>query len=226
MRAFLRDINPELINVYRAVRDEPRLLMLRLDEHLANFRRDRETYYYLVRSRHHLPKGEVVERASRMIFLNKTCFNGLWRVNARGEFNVPIGSHKNPSLYDEENLFSASRALQRVHLAEQDFRDTLSQLGPGDFAYIDPPYVPVSATASFTSYAKEDFGAEEQRELAAQFIAAADRGARLMLSNSDTPFVRQLYQRFQIHTVQARRAINCDGSKRGEVSEVVITAGG
>ena len=200
--------------------------MRRLDEHLRNFQRDRENYFYLVRSRHHLPKNDVVERASRMVFLNKTCFNGLWRVNARGEFNVPIGSNKNPALYDEENIISASRALQRVHLDEQDFRDTLSQLGPGDFAYIDPPYVPLTATANFTSYAKEDFGPEEQRELAAQFTAAAGRGARLMLSNSDTPFVRQLYQRFQIHAVKARRAINCDGSKRGEVSEVVIVAGG
>lgn len=200
--------------------------MRQLDEHLANFKKNRENYFYLVRSKHHLPKTDVVERAARMIFLNKTCFNGLWRVNARGEFNVPIGSNKNPSLYDEENIFAANRALQRVHLDEQDFRDTLSQLGPGDFAYIDPPYVPLTATSNFTSYAKEDFGPEEQHELAAHFTAAADRGARLMLSNSDTAFVRQLYRRFQIHTVQARRAINCDGTKRGEVSEVLITAGG
>jgi DNA adenine methylase len=226
MRAFLRDTNPELINAYRAVRDHPIELMRRLDEHLAAFKVDRANYYYDVRSRHHLPEAAVVERAARMIFLNKTCFNGLWRVNARGEFNVPIGSHKNPSLYDEENILSASRALQGMHLDVQDFRETLRQTRANDFVYVDPPYVPISQTANFTSYAKEDFGLEEQRELAALFASAARRGVRLMLSNSDTPLVRELYHGFHAHVVQARRAINCDGSKRGEINEVVITAFG
>jgi DNA adenine methylase len=105
----------------------------------------------------------------------------------------------------------------------QDFRETLNQARPGDFAYVDPPYYPVSITASFTAYAKEDFGEGEQRELHAVFAEAARRGVCLMLSNSDTPFIRKLYRDFQIHTVQARRAINCDGSKRGHVNEVVVT---
>lgn len=222
MRAFLRDINAELINTYLAVRDYPRELMGRLDQHAARFRAAREKYYYLVRAQHHLPAAEIVERAARMIFLNKTCFNGLWRVNARGEFNVPVGSNKKPGLYDEENILAASRALEGAHLGVQDFRDTLSETRAGDFVYVDPPYVPVSATASFTSYTKEDFGEGEQRELRAVFADAARRGARLMLSNSDTPLIRRLYREFQIHTVQARRAINCDGSKRGEVNEVVV----
>jgi DNA adenine methylase len=225
MRAFLRDINPELINTYLAVRDFPEELMRRLDAHLLRFRADRENYFYLIRAQHHLPAGEVVERAARMIFLNKTCFNGLWRVNARGEFNVPIGSHGNPSLYDRANILAASHALRDVHLATQDFRDTMNEARRGDFAYIDPPYVPISATASFTSYTKEDFGAEEQRELAALFSDAARRGVHQMLSNSDVPFVRNLYRGFKIQTVQARRAINCDGSKRGTVNEVVVTSG-
>ena len=228
MRAFLRDINPELINTYLAVRDFPQELMRRLDEHAARFRAEKDDYFYLVRAQHHLTGDDkkIVERAARMIFLNKTCFNGLWRVNARGEFNVPIGSNKNPGLYDEENLLAASRALEGVHLAVQDFRETLNQTRRGDFAYVDPPYYPVSATASFTSYAKEDFGEGEQRELHAVFAEAARRGARLMLSNSDAPFIRKLYRDFQIHTVQARRAINCDGSKRGAVNEVVVTTNG
>lgn len=223
MRAFLRDINPELINTYRAVRDHAPALMSRLDEHLAAFRTNRENYFYEVRAKHQLPENQIVERAARMIFLNKTCFNGLWRVNARGEFNVPIGSHKNPSLYDEENILAASRALEGVHLEVQDFRVTLAETRRGDFAYVDPPYYPVSLTASFTSYTKEDFGVEEQHELHAVCASAAARGVRLMISNSDTPFIRKLYRDFQIHTVQARRAINCDGSKRGEVNEVVVT---
>jgi DNA adenine methylase len=224
MRAFLRDINPELINTYLAVRDFPHELMRRLDEHAAEFKDKGDDYFYFVRAQHHLTgdNKKIVERAARMIFLNKTCFNGLWRVNARDEFNVPVGSNKNPGLYDEENLLAASRVLEGVHLAVQDFRETLNQTRRGDFAYIDPPYYPVSATASFTSYAKEDFGEGEQRELHAVFAGAARRGASLMLSNSDTPFIRKLYCDFQIHTVQARRAINCDGSKRGHVNEVVV----
>jgi DNA adenine methylase len=223
MRGFLRDINAELINTYIAVRDFPNELMSRLDEHAERFHADRENYFYLVRAQHHISATEVVERAARMIFLNKTCFNGLWRVNARGEFNVPIGSSKNPSLYDEENILAASRALEGVHLAVQDFRDTLNETRRGDFAYIDPPYFPISLTANFTSYTKEDFGAEEQRELHAVFADAARRGVSLMLSNSDTTFIRKLYHDFRIHTVQARRMVNCDGTKRGEVNEVVVT---
>jgi DNA adenine methylase len=208
-----------------AVRDFPQELMRQLDAHLARFRTARANYFYLVRDQHDLPASEVVERAARMIFLNKTCFNGLWRVNASGEFNVPVGSHKNPNLYERANILAASHALRNVHLATQDFRDTMNEIRRGDFAYIDPPYVPVSATASFTSYTKEDFGAEEQHELAVLFADASRRGVRLMLSNSDVLFVRNLYRGFKIYTVQARRAINCDGSKRGAVNEVVVTSG-
>jgi DNA adenine methylase len=206
MRAFLRDNNAELINAYRAVQQFPNALMRALDEHLAAFKADRERYYYLVRSRHHVAQASllanpgnpeqpqagmlalpeiIVERAARFIFLNKTCFNGLYRVNARGEFNVPIGSHKNPALYDRDNLLAANWALRDAHLAVQDFRETLNETRKGDFVYIDPPYFPVSATASFTSYTKEDFGAAEQEELAALFADAVQRGVRLMLSNSD-----------------------------------------
>lgn len=224
MRAFLRDNNDELINAYITVRDEPILLMKRLDEHLVNFKADRERYYYVVRSQHHLEKQKRIERAARMIFLNKTCFNGLWRVNGRGEFNVPIGSHKNPTLYDKENILAASRALANVHLETKDFRETLGETRPGDFVYLDPPYYPVSPTANFTSYTKDDFGPEQQRELAALFSTAVLRGVRLMLSNSDTEFIRNQYTEFEIHVVKARRAINCDGMKRGQINEIVVVA--
>ena len=225
MKALLRDINGELINTYRAVRDCPRELMQQLDAHAAKFKTNGDDYFYLVRSQHDLPGNEkkIVERAARMIFLNKTCFNGLWRVNARGEFNVPVGSNKKPGLYDQENILAASLALQGVHLEIQDFRRTFSETRRGDFIYVDPPYYPVSATANFTSYTKEDFGEGEQCELHAVFTDAAQRGVCVMLSNSDAPFIRRLYRDFQIHTVQARRMVNCDGSKRGAVNEVVVT---
>jgi DNA adenine methylase len=138
---------------------------------------------------------------------------------------VPVGAHQNPALYDRENILAASLALANAHLGVKDFRDTLNEAGCGDFVYIDPPYVPVSRTANFTSYTKDAFGPEQQRELAALFAAAALRGARLMLSNSDTPFVRELYRGFAMHAVRARRAINCDGSKRGEINELIVTSG-
>jgi len=224
MVPHLRDNNAELINTYIAVRDFPNELMRRLDAHLKAFKAERERYYYLIRSQHHVPEKEIVERAARMIFLNKTCFNGLWRVNACGQFNVPIGSHKNPALYDRDNLLAANWALRNAHLAVQDFRDTLNETRKGDFVYIDPPYFPVSATASFTSYTKEDFGAGEQEELAALFADAARRGVRLMLSNSDTTFIEKLYRDFKPKTVRARRAISCNGATRGKINELVVTS--
>jgi DNA adenine methylase len=220
VRARLRDNNEQLVNCYRVLRDQPEALMDQLDAHLARFDQDRDRYYYLVRAGHHL--ADPLERAARMIFLNKTCYNGLWRVNAKGEFNVPIGSYKKVSLYDRDNILAASAALRNADLAVKDFRDTLAEARPGDFVYIDPPYHPVSRTANFTSYTKDDFGEAEQEELAALFADAARRGARLMLSNSDTPVVRKLYREFAIRCVQARRAINSKAERRGAVSEVLV----
>lgn len=222
MRARLFDNNAELINCYQAVRDQAEELMERLDEHLRLFRAQGEPYYY--HARKHDLTGPV-ERAARMIFLNKTCFNGLWRVNSRGHFNVPIGSYRpdKVSLYNRANLLAASQALQGAELKVQDFRKTLQSTAKGDFVYLDPPYHPVSRTASFTSYTKEDFGKAEQEELARLFAGAAGRGVALMLSNSDTPFIRGLYEGpFSVHIVKARRAVNCDGAKRGLISEVVV----
>jgi DNA adenine methylase len=226
MRAALRDTNGELINCYKRVRDNLGDLMRHLDEHLESFRKDPKHYYYLVRSQHDLK--EEVARAARMIFLNKTCFNGLWRVNAKGEFNVPIGSYRpeKVALYNAANLLAASSALRDADLAIQDFRQTLSESAPGDFLYVDPPYVPLSTTASFTSYTKENFGEREQRELATLFAEAARRGVQLLLSNSDTPLIREIYKGFQIRNVQARRAVNSNGTKRGLIPEVVVLSHG
>jgi DNA adenine methylase len=222
LRAALRDNNAELVNCYEAVRDQVEELIARLDEHLAAFRLRHGAYYYEVRKQHKLT--DRVARAARMIFLNKTCYNGLWRVNGRGQFNVPIGSYRpeKVTLYDRGNLLAASRALSDADLAVRDFRQTLAAVGPGEFVYVDPPYYPLSRTANFTSYTQENFGPTEQQELAEEFAAAARRGARLMLSNSDTPITRELYARFDLKTVQARRSVNSDGAKRGRVSELVV----
>lgn len=222
MRAALHDNNPELVNCYEVVRDQVDALMTRLDEHLKEFRSQGEPYYYQTR-RLHKPSGPV-ERAARMIFLNKTCYNGLWRVNGKGEFNVPIGSYRpeRVTLYDRDNLLAASASLQKTDLRVRDFRETFEQAQPGDFLYVDPPYYPLSRTANFTSYTLEDFGPKEQTELAQHVVKAAERGVLVMLSNSDTPQTRELYQGLVVHSVQARRAVNCDGAKRGRVSELVV----
>lgn len=225
MRAVLCDNNEELINCYQVVRDAVQDLMSHLDEHQQQFRAQGEPYYYFVRAQRKL--AGVVERASRMIFLNKTCYNGLWRVNGSGQFNVPVGSYRpdKVSLYDRSNLLAASQALQDVDLLVRDFCQTLAAADAGDFLYVDPPYYPLSPTSNFTSYTKEEFGQAEQKELAALFSRAAQRGAQLMLSNSDTPLIRNLYAGyagFKLKTVQARRAVNCDGTKRGRVSELLV----
>jgi DNA adenine methylase len=217
---LLCDNNDELINCYTIVRDEASPLMELLDRHLQRFLRNRKDYYYDVRSQHKLQ--DPLSRAARMIFLNRTCFNGLWRVNASGEFNVPMGHYTKVKLYDRGNLLAASKALSGVELLVQDFRKTFAKLRADDFVYVDPPYHPASRTAHFTAYTKDDFGLEDQRELASLFYRAARRGTNLMLSNSDTPPIRDLYRHFKIRSIKARRMINAEGRGRGVVSEVVI----
>jgi DNA adenine methylase len=219
-RYHLSDVNAELITCFLAVRDHVDELITRLAEHRDQHDHD---YYYRIRALDRQPdwaNAPGVERAARMIYLNKTCYNGLWRVNSKGQFNVPMGRYKNPDILNAERLRRASEALQGVEISVRNFEDV--QAGPGDFVYFDPPYHPLSQTASFTSYSADSFGPEDQRRLAEVFAALADKGCRVMLSNSDTEFVRELYQDFRIETVTARRAINSAGGKRGPVSEIVI----
>jgi DNA adenine methylase len=156
------------------------------------------------------------------IYLNKTCFNGLHRVNRKGEFNVPCGSYKKPRILNEEGLKEASRVLQAAELQCASFESLLEHAKPGDFIYFDPPYEPVSPTASFTSYSQDGFSREDQTRLSEVFGALDRRGCKLMLSNSDVPFIRNLYRHFQVDTVAAPRAINCNAAKRGKVTEVVV----
>jgi DNA adenine methylase len=219
---YLSEINVELLNCYRIVRDRVEDLIKLLAEHKT---RHNHEYYYFVRNRDRdsmWSHASPVERAARMIYLNKTCYNGLWRVNQQGHFNVPMGRYKNPDIVNEDRLRAASRALQGVELAAEDFELVIRRASHGDFVYFDPPYFPLSETSNFTSYARDDFGEYEQRKLALVFSEMDRRGCRVMLSNSDTPFVRELYQNYRIETVTARRVINSAKSKRGAISEVVV----
>ena len=219
-RALLTDINPTLVAAYSAIRDDVEGVITAL-RGLAG-RHSKESYYQ-VRERYNQGRRLcTTKRAAMFIYLNKTCFNGLHRVNRKGEFNVPMGSYKNPRILHEDGLHAASRALKDAQLKCAPFDALLENTKPGDFVYFDPPYEPVSQTASFTSYARDGFSQEDQTRLRDVYKALDRRGCKLMLSNSDVPFIRTLYRDFNIETVAAPRAINCDATKRGKVSELII----
>ena len=220
-QAFISDVNEELINCYQIVRDKPHELISSLHQH-----RYETDYYYNLRD---IDRDAVafaaldnVERASRLIYLNRTGFNGMYRVNKKGHFNVPFGRYVNPKIVNEPLILAASQALQDafIHIAPYD--EALSDAQSGDFVYLDPPYMPVSKTASFTSYAKDDFGFDKQEALA-DFCQFLDRKqVRFIASNAYLPPIVELYQGFQQKEIQARRAINSRADKRQSVSEILI----
>lgn len=218
-RALLSDINPALVATFVAIRDDVEGVIGGLRQLT---KRHSKARYYEVREQYNRGRQGAVNRAATFIYLNKTCFNGLHRVNRKGEFNVPVGSYQNPRILNEDGLRAASEALRGAHLRCAPFDALLEHAKPGDFVYFDPPYEPVSRTASFTSYASGGFTQDDQGRLRDVFVELDRRGCKLMLSNSDVPFIHELYSRYAVDTVAAPRAINCNGKKRGRVSEVVV----
>ncbi|MCU0565207.1 MAG: DNA adenine methylase [Oculatellaceae cyanobacterium Prado106] len=218
-QAVLTDINPSLVNVYRCVRDQVEALIKRLQKHERSHSLE---YYYQIRSTH---TGTNLEQAARLIYLNKTCFNGLYRENSKGQFNVPMGRYKNPSVCQADLLRSVSQTLQNVEIAIAPFDTILDRAHTAqDFVYFDPPYYPISATSSFTAYNRYAFNAEDQTRLRDTFAQLAQRGVKVMLSNSDCDFIRELYQDFPTHTISASRSINSNAQKRGKITEVLVTS--
>ncbi|MBN1652901.1 MAG: DNA adenine methylase [Deltaproteobacteria bacterium] len=219
-RALLCDVNRSLIDTYETVRDDVETVIALLEK-LA--RRHSAENYYAVRTRYNgSTRCSRAERTAMFIYLNKTCFNGLHRVNRKGEFNVPAGRYDKPRIFDSDALRAASRQLAAAELRSESFENLLSSAKPGDFVYFDPPYEPLSDTANFTSYTQSGFSREDQIRLRDVFVALDRRKCKLMLSNSDVPLIRALYQRFRIDRVAALRAINCDGRNRGRISELVV----
>jgi DNA adenine methylase len=221
-RAVLSDLNGELVDVYRGVKKDVEQVIRLLRDYRR--RHDADTYY---RTREIDPASlDRVQRAARLIYLNKTGYNGLYRVNRAGQFNVPFGSYVNPAICDEERLRGASTALRArgVRLEVGDFADVTARAQPGDAVYFDPPYVPRSTTANFTSYHSEAFGQEAHVRLARALESLTERGVRAVLSNSDTRFTRQLYdkRRFDVHKVQVTRPINSKSTARGTVGELLV----
>lgn len=227
-RALLADKNAELVSLYQAIKVDVEPLIDRLrgyqDDYLRLDDDARRAHFYTVRART-TEAMTTVERGARLLFLNKTCFNGLWRVNAAGQFNVPFGKYASPRILDVDVLRAAHEALAVAEIRLADFAEVTRELRRGDFAYFDPPYVPVSKTANFTAYASVRFGPADQERLATELAVLRKRGVSAMLSNASTDEMRALYEGhgFFVHTIQAARAINSDPSKRGDVSELVVT---
>ncbi|HZX93037.1 MAG TPA: DNA adenine methylase [Myxococcales bacterium] len=215
-RASLSDGNGELIHCYLQIRDDVFSVLDALARHVYE-----KAHFANVRALDPLGLSPAA-RAARFIYLNKTCFNGLWRVNRAGRFNVPIGRYKNPRFHDPSTLITASHALKGVQLDCLPFEDALSRTAPGDFVYLDPPYDPVSPTASFASYTAGGFGWEDQKRLARCCFTLNRRGVRFLLSNSATARVRELYRGFEQRTVRAPRFINSKADSRGRVDELLV----
>lgn len=220
-RIVLSDKNSELINAYIALKNSAKEL-------LAHLKSLQETHskeqFYQIRALDRKADFQNLDstfRAARFIYLNKTCFNGLCRHNAKGEFNTPLGSYKNPRIYDRDLLLSASAALQGADIECADFESVCLRAKRGDFIYFDPPYFPLNVTSSFVGYV-DNFLENDQLRLCELFKRLDSKGVKVLLSNSNTPFIRALYKDFRIYEVKAKRAINCKGDKRGKVSELII----
>ena len=213
--ALLSDFNGELMNAYRAVRDDLEGLM-----ELLRPCPNEEAFYYEMREKHPMELSPL-EAAARFIYLNKTCFNGIYRVNSKNEFNVPFANLKSPSICDESTLRLSSKTLQGVEILASSFEEVLKLPQEGDFVYMDPPYIPVSST-SFVDYCKNGFGMDRQEELAGCFRDLTERGVKCVLSNADVEWIRETYKDFNIFEVMAKRSINSNGAGRGKVGELIV----
>lgn len=218
--AYLSDLNNELVVTYNVIKNNVENLIKSLKKHKL----DKE-YFLKIRAQNP-EKLSDLNTASRFIYLNRTCFNGMYRVNSKGGFNVPYGKYTNPLICDENNLRKVSKALKNVEIKKQDYKEVLKKAKKRDFVYFDPPYYPVSKTASFTAYTAETFLEKEQLELCDTFVELHKRGCFVMLSNSDSPFINEIYSKIKgvkINKILAGRAINSKASGRGKITEVLIT---
>lgn len=221
-KAVISDMNKELINCYNVIKNKKDELIKELSKH-----KNEKDYFYEIRKwdqADNYSQRSDVERAARIIYLNKTCFNGLYRVNKKGYFNTPFGKYSNPTIVDKDNLNNLSLFFNacNLNIYNQDFEKTIKDAKEGDFVYFDPPYDPLTETASFTSYDSSGFGKEEQKRLKKVVDELTKKKVKVLLSNSCTQFIKELYKDYTIIEVKAKRSINSDSTKRGEISEVLI----
>ena len=221
-KAVINDFNEELINVYKTIKENPEELITDLRTH-----KNDPDYFYDIRAldrKNDFLKLSDIERASRVIYLNKTCYNGLYRVNSSGEFNSPFGRYVNPNIVNESTIRAVSNYLNgnNITILNGDFEDALKGIKKGDFVYFDPPYHPVSASSNFTGYVQGGFLESDQIRLRDLCNKLHDEGVKFLLSNSATQFIKNLYKDYTIRYVKASRAINSNAKKRGEIDEVLI----
>ena len=217
---YISDMNEELINLYSVVQDDVYNLIDDLNKHEIS-----KDYFLKIRNIDRTEKYNKlsdIQKASRFIYLNRTCFNGMYRVNSQGQFNVPFGNYKNPRIVDAENLINCSKLLKNTEICCADFSEILNKVKKGDFVYFDPPYVPLNETSSFTSYTKDGFDLDMQFKLRDVCDELDSKGVMFMLSNSDTKLVNELYSNYEIKKVFASRAINANGNGRGKITEVLV----
>jgi len=222
LKCDISDLNSDLILAYITIRDKVEQLVESLERHSGKYSADKIEYYYSVRES--APKNQI-EKVSRLLFLNKTCFNGLYRVNSKGQFNVPLGRYTNPSIVNKENLISVSKILQSKNIAIrcQDFEAILDEAKKDDYVYFDPPYQPVSKTANFTSYTKCEFTYDDLKRLANVCQKLDKKDCKVLLSNSNTKEVKKLFSsKWKVVEVSANRAINSNSKKRTGHSELLI----
>lgn len=221
--AVINDYNEELINVYTVIKENPSELIEDLKKH-----KNTAEYFYEIRSidrRPHFSDLTNIERASRIIYLNKTCYNGLYRVNNAGEFNSPFGKYKNPNIVNEPVIKAVSKYLNsiQIQISNGDYEVILEDIPGNSFVYLDPPYHPISESANFTGYVQGGWDEEDQLRLRNTCNMLNERGIRFLLSNSASNFIKEIYSEYNIHVVQANRAVNSDSSKRGQVNEFLIS---
>lgn len=221
-RCKVSDLNSDLVLAYVTIRDRVEELISSLQNHAKNYHKNPDSYYYGVRQSE--PKSQI-EKVSRLLFLNRTCFNGLYRVNSKGKFNVPLGRYANPNIVNEENLFAVSHNLRskKIQISCRDFSAVLGDAKKNDLVYFDPPYQPVSKTANFTSYTNKDFTYKDLENLVAVSEKLADKGCNVLHSNSNSKEVRALFSKdWKIIEIAANRAINSDSTKRTGQTELLI----
>ncbi|MCR1960481.1 DNA adenine methylase [Thomasclavelia cocleata] len=224
-KAIINDFNSELINVYTVIRDYPEELIKELQFHKDN---NTSEHFYAVREYDRKPEFfsqmTPVQKAARVIYLNKTCYNGLYRVNSAGQFNSPYGKYKNPNIVNETVIRAMSKYFNEnnIVIKNEDFKEALKGLRRGAFVYLDPPYMPISSSSSFTGYTENGFNEDKQRELKELCDKLDKKGIKFLQSNSDCEFIRELYSGYRIKTIKAKRAINSKGNSRGEINEVLI----
>lgn len=228
--SFLSDVNKELVNVYNEIKQRPKPLIVQLktleDKYSSELFYQFRIEYNELKIKESSTAKEKTRKAALLIYLNKTCFNGLYRENKSGGFNVPFGDYENPRILDEPNILAVSTALKNTTISKKDFADCLKHAKEGDFVYFDPPYHPMSETASFTSYSEGDFGFDEQKRLSEVFSKLTEKKVLVLLSNSSHDEIKKLYERIEgayLNTVNASRYISCKGSGRKPVLEYAIT---